>query len=254
MNTHYTKRLYLLAILLLLSPWTMAQDNPDAATVDADAPEAESVADPVEAARRKGGDLLVMKSGAVMSGVQILKSTPTTFEIEVVKGMKPLVIPRRQVESVEYDDLDPARDARHADSRPKPQDDLMTDGKELSPELVDKLVKPIPGTPMTYDKDYMQVFKEIGETCGVQIVIDPSLQRQPQQNRLWKIEVPEGTRLMDLLQRYWLKSFPAGKITYEFEMVILHKKDVNPTPVAKPDETANPAATLPPGITLGGNE
>ncbi|MFP6584482.1 MAG: hypothetical protein VCD00_18260 [Candidatus Hydrogenedentota bacterium] len=242
-------RYYTLLVTCVFSAISFAQDEVD----PKETPPAESLkfevpaVDPLEKARGRGGDIIIMHSGAIMSGVQILKSTPTSYDIEVIPGRKPLTIPRRQVKRVEYDDIDPTREARHQANRPKPQDEIMTDGKELSPELVDALIKPIPEAPLTYtNQDYTLIFADITKKSGVTIVIDPSLKRQPPQARLWTVEIPAETKLMHVLQKLWLKKFVDGKISYELEMVILHQKDVVPTPV--PKEGAPP--TTPPALNL----
>lgn len=238
-----------LLVACLFSAISVAQDEVDPeGTPPAESLESEEpTLSPLEKARAKGGDIIIMRSGAIMSGVQILKSTPSSYDIEIIPGRKPMTIPRRQVKSVEYDDIDPTREARHQANRPKPQDEIMTDGKELSPELVDALIKPIPEAPLTYtNQDYTLIFADITKKSGVNIIIDPSLKSQPPQTRLWAVEITAKTKLMDVLQELWLKKFVDGKISYELEMVILHQKDVVPTPV--PKEGAPP--TTPPALNL----
>lgn len=230
------------ATLVLVSVYAAAQEE---------APAAENTeADPLSAARAKGGDILIMNSGAIMSGVQILKSTTRTYEIQVVEGAEPIIIPRRQVESVELDDIEPLREARRKANRSSEQDQLMTDGREVSAELRQRLKAPIPNSPLEFDKtDYVTVFNQITNATQVQIVIDPSLADAPPETRQWTITIPAEMRLMDLLQMEWLAAFEDGKILYALDKVILHKKGVEPKNIPEPPPTEE-AAPPPSGINL----
>jgi hypothetical protein len=248
-NTRIARYLSL-ASVVTLPLLCIAQDVADEITEPEAVEESLEAADPLEAARAKGGDILFMKSGAIMSGVQILKSTPLQYEVQIVSGVPPLTIPRRQVDRVEYDDIDPARDARQAANRPKPQDQIMTNGKELSPELVEKLIKPIPNGAFKYEnRDYIQVFTEIGTKAEVTIIVDVSLRKLPVPSRSWTIEITDRMKLMDVLQKYWMTKFKNGKITYELDKIILHDKDVEPAPV--PEQPPAGAVTPPPALSFG---
>lgn len=221
-----------------------AQDEESPAESNEVVEEEAAPTDPLGAARAQGGDVIVMKSGAIMGGVQVIRSTTRVYEIEIVPGAEPMIIPRRQVESVELDDIDPLREARRRARNPEPELKLMIDdGQEVSPELQEKLLNPIPQAPTKFEKkDYIQIFNEIGKLADVIIVVDKSLTGGLPATRQWSVEIPEDMKLAQLLQERWLTSFPNGKIKYALDAVILHQKDVEPQPT-KEAATGTPAVT-----------
>lgn len=248
MKRYRTLSLLLLLSVTLLSNPATAQEEADADAEleenDGDAGEEstdeENAAptDPLESARSKGGDILFMKSGAIMGGVQILKSTPLSYQVELLPGMPPMEIPRRQVESVEYDDIDRAREKRHRESNRSGDEELTADGKELAPEFVAKLNLAIPETPLEFDTaDYVQVFTQITQKTGVVITVDSSLLEQLPGTRTWTVTITPEMTLMELLQKKWAVAFPGGRVTYERDMVVLKKRDL--------DASANPEQTTP---------
>lgn len=208
----------------------------DGAGTGADASGEPAQNDALEAARARGGDVLIMKSGAILGGVQILRSSPLNYYVELLPGMEPMVIPRRQVTKVEYDDIDPLRERRRRKSVPKPEDELMADGKELDPDFVEKLRKPIPGAPLEFNReDYVRVFAELSKKTKVVIVIDESLRLQPPATRLWTIKITPEMRLMDILQKKWAETFKSGKVTYELNKVVLKNKEAEAAATAQPN-------------------
>lgn len=215
-----------------------ADDNDEAAVVEEESEtEAADSSDPLSAARAKGGDVIIMKSGAVMGGVQILRSTSRMYEIQIIEGADPLIIPRKQVESVEMDDIDPLRDARRAAKYPDEKPEIRVEqGQEMSEELTSKLLAPIPGAPFEIeDEDYIQVIQRVAQATGVTIVVDMSLRDGLPEDRLWTIKIPAEMKLVSLLQDHWDVKFVDGTIKYELDRVVLHKEGVQPqAPPAQP--------------------
>lgn len=232
---------FLAIFISLTATFAYAQDEDTDENTDEVTEEEATFVDPLEAARAKGGDILMMKSGAIMSGVQIIRSSPTQYEVEILPGMEPMKIPRRQVKMVEMDNIDPLRERRLRESMPKPEDELMTGGKELDPAFVEKLKKPIPGAPLIFDKeDYVTVFAKLAQKTKVEIIIDPALKKLLPAQRLWTLKITEKTTLMEILQKKWATDFKTGKVTYELNKVILKEKGAE-TPVVETPATNAPA-------------
>ena len=230
-------RLQIISILTLLvaiaASSVHAQDDE---AVEADAAEESAQNDLLDAARAKGGDILIMKSGAIMGGVQILRSSPMSYEIELVPGMKPMVIPRRQVVSVEYDDIDLLRERTRRKKAPRRDVESIEGGKELAPDFAEKLQKKIPGTPLDFARrDYVEVFAELARITRVTILIDKSLQSQPRAVRLWTIKVTPGMTLLDVLGKNWTDTFKTGKVTFELNKVVLKPKGAPASGTPQPD-------------------
>ena len=226
----------ILYIFVIIALWASplhfvayGQEEGDAADASADVP-VDAPASPLELARAKGGDILVMKSGVVMGGVQIIRSSPLVYEVELISGMDPMVIPRRHVERVEYDDIDPLREKRLRDQAPKLEIELIVDGKELDPEFEKKLKQPVPGTPLEYKEvDYVQVLRQLAQKTNVTITIAPDLKQDTVSSRLWTITITPGMTLLEVLQKHWSARFKSGKVTYERDKVVLKKKNAEPT-------------------------
>jgi len=243
----------MLGVALVTIPLSAsAQDEETPAESDEVVEEEAAPTDPLSAARALGGDVIIMKSGAIMGGVQIIDKNSKAYEIEIVPGAEPMIIPRRLVESVETDEYEPLREERRRARNPEPELKLMMDdGQEVSPELQKKLLDPIPQAPSKFErKDYIQIFNEIGKLVDVRIVVDQSLVTGLPATRQWSVEIPEDMKLAQLLQESWLPSFPEGKIKYALDAVILHQKDVEPQPL-KEAATGTPATTPLSSFKLG---
>lgn len=227
-----TTNIFTLLIVLATASIHAQDDAGDESVADAETVQNELL----EAARAKGGDVLIMKSGAIIGGVQILKRSPLNYEVELVPGMKPMVIPRRRVIRVEYDDIDPTRERNRRRSAPKRDDELMADGKELAPEFAAKLNKPITGPVLDFDqRDYVEVFAELSKKTDVTIVIDRSLRSQPRPTRLWTIKITPEMTLMQILREQWAGKFKTGIVTFELNKVVLKQKGATTSGTSQPN-------------------
>ncbi len=92
-------------------------------------PTAESEA-PVEEPK---GDTVILKDGRRFERVQVLRRTATDVEIEVVKGVAPMSLPRDVVEKIEWDDYD-AYAAGATGVAPIPPNDAPPPAESALPE------------------------------------------------------------------------------------------------------------------------
>jgi hypothetical protein len=49
------------------------------------------------------GDVIYLKSGKKITGVQVLRELPDKIEVQVNEKIEPMTLPRRMVKSIEYD-------------------------------------------------------------------------------------------------------------------------------------------------------
>ncbi|HEO72274.1 MAG TPA: hypothetical protein ENN80_13520, partial [Candidatus Hydrogenedentes bacterium] len=97
-------------LLLLAGSGSMAQEGdepapaPAAQAVEAEAPTPPS---PEPPPRNTSGDIIYIKGGSSLSG-QVVDRDPLTVYLEVAPGVR-LSVPRKQIETIEYDDITPAR-------------------------------------------------------------------------------------------------------------------------------------------------
>ena len=110
---------------------------PSAATVAAPSREASHstpAAHPTEPVGRRPGDVIVLKGGTVLDGMQIVRSSPKEFVLEIVGGVT-LTVPRAQVDRVTRDNLT-AADARKARSEARAESGELLPGLKLSTQFV----------------------------------------------------------------------------------------------------------------------
>ncbi|PCJ55908.1 MAG: hypothetical protein COA73_13175 [Candidatus Hydrogenedentota bacterium] len=211
------------ASLILLAPGYAAIAQQDSETSASDA--LEETNDALVKARARGGDLVTLTTGAIMSNVQVLRDTPHGYEIQVLEGMAPILIPRKMVVSIEYDDIDPLHEKRKSEMFGK-GDDTLASGQQLAPELMERLRKPVPGDPIALvDTDLIKIVNQIATRSEVTIAIHPSIENIAPQDRIWSITTNPELTLMQLLEKQLLTKFPTFTIKYELNKLTLITKD-----------------------------
>jgi len=173
------------------------------------------------------GDVIYLRSGSIMSGVQILRSTALFYEVELVQGVDPLLIPRKQVKRVDYDDIDPARDRIRERLKPKRDEVSLASGEQVSRGLMEKLSAPLSETPLEYVRtDLVTILEEIAERLQVKLKIHPSVRNKQANRRLWTLNTTPETTLMSLLREDLLNRFKFAEVLFEYDtIVVLTKED-----------------------------
>lgn len=196
---------------------------------DSDAPaETEASAPAEEKPAPRKGDVVTLKNGKILSGVQVVRETPTVVEVQVVPGVEPMSILRRQVANIEYDALaasDVKEGGAGAPSAPAPG------GKgELSPELAQKLGTSITDAPLDLrDRDVVEVVTELASKVDAPLEITPEVQKLPERERAWTATIPADTSLMSLLREWLPKSFPDLDVEIANDRVRLRLKSEGAT-------------------------
>jgi hypothetical protein len=230
----------LLALVLLFACPSTAQDAPESEPdAEAGVEDTEDGAAPI----MLEGDVIYLKSGSTMQGVQVLRGTPEYYEVQLVEGVDPLIVPRRQVERIEYDDVDPIRDQRIKEMFPEPVVIETASGEEVSPELMNQLTAPLPGEPLDLEEqDLVVVLEHIRELTGETVVVDPSIRELPPDARLWTIRTEPDTTLLTLLRERLLEAFPGLALEYMPDKVVVLTKQAQKARREKPDKKDNKAA------------
>ena len=172
------------------------------------------------------GDVLYLRTGSVMSGVQILRSTPLFYEVQLVPGVEPLLIPRKQVERVEYDEIDPARNRIRERLFPQRDEVSLASGEQVTRGLMEKLSAPVSETPLAYNRtDFAKILKEIAERLQVKLKIHPSIQNMQVNGRLWTLNTTPETTLMSLLREDLLKQFKFAEVLFEYDTIVVLTKE-----------------------------
>ncbi len=179
----------------------------------------------------KGGDKIFMKGstgtpGSVLTGVQVIRSTPVNYEIELLEGEPPLLIPRKQVDHIEYDDIDPVRDRLRAKMFPQAEEVTIASGERVTGALRDKLEAPVSAEPLSYkNQDFIRVLDEIRTKTGANLKIDPSIEEKPAVQRRWTVEIPPDKKLMTLLREDLVGAFNFVEVVFETDGILVMTKE-----------------------------
>ena len=161
-----------------------------------------------------------------MSGVQILRSTPLFYEVQLVPGVEPLLIPRKQVERVEYDEIDPARNRIRERLFPQRDEVSLASGEQVSRGLMEKLSAPVSATAIAYNRrDFVAILEEIEERLRVKLTIHPSIRNMQASGRLWTFNTTPETTLMSLLREDLLNRFKFVEVLFEYDTIVVLTKE-----------------------------
>ncbi len=170
----------------------------------------------------KQGDVVMLKSGAVLDGVQVLRHTPKEYEIELVEGTEPLRIPSKQVLSVEYDDIDPLRLRRQQALMQKQGEGNLIPGRRLKQELDEKLRVDLSGLSLEKKEgDLVDILAGLGKELGVNIEVSEPVRARPVEQRQWSLALAPGMTLPALFRESLLKDFGGLEVVYMFDKVLV---------------------------------
>ncbi len=173
------------------------------------------------------GDIIYFKSGKKMSGVQVLRELPDKIEVQVSENVEPLLLPRRLIKSIEYDNIDPLKEKRQKEilSSRQPDDNIIP-GEELSQEFNQKMRTPLSDTVISYkDEGLLKILGELTQKVGVTLEIDESIRTIPPEERKKSFEIPAGTSLYKFLQTDFSTAYPNIKITYKYDKIYISLKN-----------------------------
>jgi hypothetical protein len=175
---------------------------------------------------RPEGDVVRLKGGGELRDVQVVRVAATGYEIEVAAGKVTVTIPRGQVESVEYDDYDPATDsfsASGADDAP-----ILLEAREMPQQLVNRLSRDISNPEFSFtDRDFISILMEAATRAEVTIKVDESLRTLPVESRQWTYAARPGSTALNLLEAL-SRDFDTVRVTYSGTEVVVTRADPPP--------------------------
>lgn len=195
------------------------------------------------------GDVVLLKNGKSITGIQVLRETPVAVEIVTAPGEPPLRVPRKQVLEVQYDDIDPSRMPEPAPAAPAAPD--VMEGNELQPEFHANLTKPLSNEPIVFENtDIVAMMRDLRQRAGVALVLLPGIHNTPVEQRQWTVTIPPGRPFMALLQEDFAKKFPQFQVVFEFARVVIKtEQDViapaEAAPAPAPTPESAPATEAP---------
>jgi len=226
------------------APAEAAQESP----ADTSAPMPETGAEtaaPDEAAAPAAGDVITMKDGKVITGVQVVRATPSIIAIQIVPDVEPLELPRKMVESIAYDNLRP-EDVKLGMAGGG--DEAAGGGQgEISLELATNLGKAVTDTPLPLaDRDVVEVLEEFAKKLQVELEILPEVRQMQPARRLWNTTIPAGMAFTTLLREKLPADFPMLEAVFTFERVQLQRKPAEGAAPPPPPPVPGAPGTAPP--------
>ncbi|MGC8738663.1 MAG: hypothetical protein ACP5UA_08470 [Candidatus Hydrogenedens sp.] len=172
------------------------------------------------------GDIIYFKSGKKMSGIQVLRELPDKIEVQVSENAEPLLLPRRLIKSIEYDNIDPLKNKIQKDIlSSQKQDENVIPGEELSKEFNQKMRTPLSDSVISYkDEGLLKILGELTQKVGVTLEIDESIRTIPPEERKKSFDIPAGTSLYKFLQTDFSMACPNIQITYKYDKIFISLK------------------------------
>jgi len=184
----------------------------------------------------RNDDQITLKSGRVLQGVKVIRSTPFKLVLEVIPAVEPLEIPARQVVSIVYGERqevrvdEPAPEVAQA-SRDTSQ---ILQAVKISPDLVKKMSAPLNQKTIDFARqDLLNTLRSAGIVFGVPVTFGPRLEDLPIEKRIVTLRLPEGGSFEDFIRGALARELPLLKVEYRFEVVHFDSPKLDPMALAQ---------------------
>lgn len=182
----------------------------------------DSEASPPPQVETRNDDRITLKSGRVLQGVKIIRSTPFTLVLEVIPAVEPLEIPARQVVSIVYGERQEDRIDEPAPEVAQASGDTsqILQAVKISPDLVKKMSAPLKHKTIDFARqDLLNTLRSAGILFGVPVTFGPRLESLPLEKRIVTLSLPEGGSFEDFIRGALARELPWLKVEYRFEVV-----------------------------------
>jgi len=184
---------------------------------------------------RPAGDVVTLSTGKQLRGVQVIKSTPRVIVVQPAENVAPLELPRALVASIEFDDYTPGRDPKPDSSNDGGDASTVILGEEISPELHNKLTKPLETeVRKVNEQDFVRILRQFGEQANVPLEFSKAVRGLPREARAWSFEAKPDMSLLHILQSEFSKAFPKLEWAYQYDKILVRRKqEEKPEPEAE---------------------
>ncbi|GMW02227.1 MAG: hypothetical protein AMXMBFR84_33630 [Candidatus Hydrogenedentota bacterium] len=199
---------------------------------------------------KPSGDLVYLKNGQTISGLQVIRETSMSIVLDVMDKVVTIEIPRRQISKIEYDDIDPNNPAPKGDGTESNDEPVFVEAQRLSAEMQRRMALDISTPPIAYEAptDLLTILSDINPRVGNAVLIDPSVESLDSESRMWTFKSEPGMTLSAFLKDALLKDFDNLELRYESDHVILKTKPRSETTTEPtPDTPVEGGATPVPG-------
>ncbi len=204
----------------------------DTAASGAQASDSEGSPSPPPQVEVRNDDQITLKSGRVLQGVKIVRSTPFTLVLEVIPAVEPLEIPARQVVSIVYGERQKDRGEEPAPEVAQASGDTsqILQAVKISPDLVKKMSAPLNQKTIDFARqDLLNTLRSAGILFGVPVTFGPQLESLPLEKRIVTVSLPEGGSFEDFIRGALARELPWLKVEYRFEVVHFDGPKSDPT-------------------------
>ncbi len=140
--------------------------------------------------------------------------------------MEPLTIPRKHVQRVVFDEIDPARARIRRQLQPPAETVSLASGELVSRHLMEKLRAPVSDRALNYEKiDLVEILKETAERLQVNIEVHASVKNRPKNLRLWTLKTTPKTTLMAVLRKKLTGQFDYAEVLFENDTIFVMTKE-----------------------------
>jgi len=218
------------SVVLLLSEAVIAQPPPPppppGPAPNIPVPRSREEAEP--APKKAEGDIVYFTNGKTLEGIQVLRENASFVMVETIRGQDPLSLPKKLVERVEYDDIDPNKRPSPAEAAAMEAAALII-GDRASPELSAKLTKAFTDEAIEYeDKDYVEALGELASRAQVELAFSDGIQARPPARRLWSANVAPGATLLSVLNDQFAPRYPGIRVVYQLNRVLITTPQESP--------------------------
>lgn len=173
------------------------------------------------------GDQITLKSGKVLHGIKIIRKTPFALTLKVIPGVDPLIIPAKQVASIQYGALDPRFDP------PPPldtaDDELRVDvlpATKTSSELIEKMGTPFTEERLLYEsQDIVSILYIVAIRSGVPVSIGESVEQRPLEDRKVSLVLDPGATMDIFIDEVLAEHAPWLKVRFGIDELHFEVRD-----------------------------
>lgn len=210
---------YYIVLAVVLLPWSkpvfgeVAEDQ--AASLPAFSPEAQY------------DDRITLKSGKVLQGGKIVRTTPFKLFLEILPAIEPLEIPTRQVVAISYGQpkAKAGEDTTVAQAEEADEPSHVLPATKVSPDLVKRMTSPIAEEALTFnEQDLLNTLRSAGILSGVSVTFGPKFEDTPTEERVFSLRLESGTSFEDFFRDTLTPLVPWLNMEYRFDTVHFERK------------------------------
>ena len=168
------------------------------------------------------GDIIVLKSGKEMRGVQVLRENSRQVIVEVMPGVEPLVLPRSLVQSVMRDDYEPSGRGSTRGSRAEEGPPNFIYAEAVSPGLNKVLKQPLSEDPLVFEgESLVEVLQALSQRVSLPLQFTDDVSALPTEQLQWTVTVPPRTSFWVVLYQYVQPNFPQLSVRFESDRIVV---------------------------------